>query len=82
MATTRMTFRPLTAVCLVLAAIFVVVGIVYVTKSASGLPSFFPGHEAGVARHHTKHGIASFGLAVLALAGAWFTTAPSSTGTT
>lgn len=79
MATTRMTFRPLTAVCLVLAVIFVVVGIVYVSKSAGALPSFFPGHQAGVTRHHTKHGIACFGLSVLALAGAWFTTAPSST---
>jgi hypothetical protein len=72
---TNLTFRPLTAVCIAAAAVLVIIGIIYVTKTADGLPSFFPGHSAGSAHHHTKHGIAAFGLAALALIGAWFTTA-------
>jgi hypothetical protein len=71
--------RPLTIVLIVLAGIFVVAGVVYFTRGASDLPSFFPGHAAHSTRHHVKHGIAMFGLAVLALIGAWFTTAPERT---
>jgi amino acid permease len=73
---TNFKFRPLTAVCLALAIAFVIIGIVYFTSTASALPSFLPGHQAGSAHHHTKHGIAMIGLAVLAVIGAWFTTAP------
>jgi amino acid permease len=73
---TRFKIRPLTAVLIVLAVVFVALGVVYFTTTASKLPSFFPGHQAGSTRHHTKHGIAMLGLAVLALIGAWFTTSP------
>lgn len=76
---TRLTFRPLTAACLVVAAGCIVVAVVYFTKTADALPSFFPGHTNGSGRHHIKHGIAFIGLAVLALIGAWFTTAPPKT---
>jgi hypothetical protein len=72
----RLRFRPTTAVCLLLAAVLVVVAIVYFIKTAGALPSFFPGHATGSTKHHTKHGIAFLGLAALALVGAWFTTAP------
>jgi amino acid permease len=74
---TNIKFRPLTAVCLVLAIAFAIVGVVYFTSTASALPSFLPGHQASSAHHHTKHGIAMIGLAVLAVIGAWFTTAPA-----
>jgi amino acid permease len=57
---------------------FVVLGLIYLTTGANNLPSFMPGHDAHVTRHHAKHGIAMFGLAALAWVGAWFTTAPSS----
>ena len=77
----RLQFRPLTALCLAIAAVCVVIAIVYFTKTADALPTFFPGHAAGSGRHHTKHGIAFIGLAVLALIGAWFTTAPSKPNT-
>jgi amino acid permease len=70
-------FRPVTALLVVLAIALVAVGVVYLTTSADQLPSILPGHQAHLTRHHTKHGIAMFGLAVLALVGAWFTTAPS-----
>jgi amino acid permease len=68
--------RPLTAVLIVVAIALVAVAVVYFTTTATKLPSFFPGHQAGSTRHHTKHGIAVLGLAVLALIGAWFTTSP------
>jgi hypothetical protein len=45
---------------------------VYFLIPADQLPGFFPGHEAGVTRVHTKHGIVS-GVAgvVLLAAGVW-----------
>jgi hypothetical protein len=70
-------FRPATMLLVLAAIVFVVLGVVYFTTAADKLPSFMPGHQAHITRHHTKHGIAMFGLAVLALVGAWFTTAPS-----
>jgi amino acid permease len=73
----KIKFRPLTAMCLLAAVAFVVVGVVYFTQTAASLPSFVPGHQAGSAHHHVKHGIAMIGLACLALVGAWFSTAPA-----
>ena len=73
----RIQIKPLTIALVVLAALFVVAGIVYFSTAAKSLPSFFPGHDVHLASKHTKHGIAMIGLAVLALIGAWFTTAPS-----
>lgn len=45
---------------------------VYFLVPADQLPGFFPGHETGVMRVHSKHGIAS-GVAgvVLIAAGMW-----------
>ena len=76
----KIKFRPLTGLLIALAVLFVLAGVVYLSKSAANLPSFFPGHQAGSAHKHTKHGLAMFGLAVLSLVGAWFTTAPDRTG--
>ncbi len=59
------------ALLLVLAVVLVVVGVIYFADTAGKLPSFFPGHQAGSAHKHTKHGIAAIIVAVLALAGAW-----------
>jgi len=76
-------FRPLTGLCILAAVVFVIIAIVYFAESASNLPSFFPGHQAGLARHHVTHGIAMIVLAAVALIAAWFSTAPGSTsGTT
>lgn len=58
----------------VLGALLVVVAAVYLSQSAAHLPALFPGHQAGATKHHTKHGLAALGLAVLAWVGAWFTT--------
>ena len=77
----KLTFRATTAACLGVAVVCVVVALVYFAKTADALPTFFPGHKTGSTRHHIKHGIAFIGLAVLALVGAWFTTAPANTPT-
>jgi hypothetical protein len=63
-----------TAVLVVLGLAFAAVGVVYLTQTAAHLPSFFPGHQAGLAHHHTKHALFAFALAVLSWVGAWFTT--------
>ena len=60
----------------------IVVGIVYFAEPASGLPSFFPGHEAGSSHHHVKHGIAAVVVGLAALAFAWFASAPPKRPTT
>jgi hypothetical protein len=55
-----------------LGVVLLVIAAVYVLVPADQLPGFFPGHEAGVARVHMKHGIVSgvAGLVLLA-AGNW-----------
>jgi hypothetical protein len=55
-----------------LGVIMLVIAAVYFLMPADQLPGFFPGHEAGVTRVHTKHGIVSgvAGLVLLA-AGVW-----------
>ena len=75
-SSSKVVFRPLTFALLALGGLFVLAGVIYVTKSAAHLPAFFPGRQHGATRHHTKHGIAMFGLAALSWIGAWFTTAP------
>ena len=57
---------------IVLGLLFAAAGVVYLAKTAAQLPSFFPGHQAGYAHHHTKHALAAFALAILSWAGAWF----------
>jgi hypothetical protein len=68
--------RPLTVVLVVAAVVLIAIGVYYFVTPAHDLPAFVPGHEAHGTNHHTKHGLAAIGLAVVALVGAWFTTAP------
>lgn len=62
----------------VLGVMLVIVAGMYFAESASSLPSWLPGHEAGSSHHHVKHGIAALvvalGLGVLV----WFRTGPQS----
>ncbi|MGB9115712.1 hypothetical protein [Bradyrhizobium sp.] len=51
-----------------LGVVLLVVAGVYFLTPADQLPTFFPGHEAGVMRVHTKHGIVA-GVAGLVLLG-------------
>lgn len=55
-----------------LGVLLIAVAVVYFVVPADSLPGFFPGHEAGVTRMHTKHGLVS-GVAgvILLAAGMW-----------
>ncbi len=63
----------------VLGVLFAVAGVVYLTRTASDLPSFFPGHLAGSAHKHVKHGLGMFVLAAVTWLGAYFTTGTKQT---
>jgi hypothetical protein len=55
-----------------LGVVLLIVAAVYFMMPADQLPSFFPGHEAGVTRMHTKHGIVAAVAGVALLAGGWW----------
>jgi len=59
------------AVCIILGLALLVIAAVYFFVPADSLPGFFPGHEAGVARVHVKHGVVSgvIGVVLLAIGG-------------
>ena len=72
-----MTKRPALIVPAVIVGLaLLVVAALYFADSAAALPSFFPGHEAGSAHHHVKHGIAAGLLGLACLVFAWFQTGP------
>jgi hypothetical protein len=55
-----------------LGVVLLVVAAVYFLMPADQLPSFFPGHEAGVTRMHTKHGIVAGIAGLVLLAAGWW----------
>jgi uncharacterized membrane protein len=55
-----------------LGVVLLVVAGVYFLMPADQLPSFFPGHEAGVTRVHTKHGVVAAVAGLVLLAGGWW----------
>jgi hypothetical protein len=70
-----MTKRPALIVpAVILGIVLLVVAGIYLAESASSLPSFFPGHQAGSAHHHVKHAIAAGLLGIACLVFAWFQT--------
>jgi hypothetical protein len=70
-----MTKRPqLIIPAVLLGILFLVIAVIYWADSASSLPSFFPGHDAGSAHHHVKHGIAAAIVAIGCFVFAWFQT--------
>ena len=70
-----MTKRPALIIpAVVVGLLLLVVAVIYFADSASALPSFFPGHQAGSAHHHVKHGIAAALLGLACLVFAWFQT--------
>ena len=74
-----MTKRPALIIPAVIAGIvLIVIAVIYWVSTADGLPSFFPGHTAGSAHHHVKHGIAAFILGLGCFIFAWFQTEPKS----
>ena len=70
----------LVVLAVVLGIALIAVAIVYWAEPAGSLPSFFPGHEAGSAHHHVKHGIAAFLCGVACFVFVWFNTGPKKSG--
>jgi len=59
-------------ILIVIGLVLIALGIVYLMVPADSLPSFLPGHEAGLARARTKHGLLAGALGVVVLAaGFW-----------
>ncbi len=59
-------------VCIVLGIALIMVAAIYFLMPADALPSFFPGHETGLARLRIKHGIVSGAAGVVLLALGWW----------
>jgi uncharacterized membrane protein HdeD (DUF308 family) len=66
--------RILVPLAIVVGVLLILVGLVYFIEPAKSLPGFFPGHEAGSAHHHVKHGIAALFVGLACLVYAWFQT--------
>jgi len=66
--------RLLAVLAIVVGLVLIAIAVVYWAEPARSLPSFFPGHQAGSAHHHVKHGIASFLVGLACLVFAWFNT--------
>jgi hypothetical protein len=64
--------RPMKLVATVLGIALFIVAAIYFLMPADQLPSFFPGHETGLARIRMKHGLVSGGAGVVLLAIGWF----------
>lgn len=60
------------AIVIVIGVILIVVAAVYFLVPADALPTFFPGHETGLMRVRTKHGILSGAVGILLLALGWW----------
>jgi amino acid permease len=54
------------------------ISVVYFITPANNLPSFFPGHEAGLMKTHMKHGIGSLILGLGCFVLVWFQTGKKS----
>jgi len=65
----------LTAGSVIVGIILIIIGGVYLMKTAGNLPSFFPGYMAGATNIHIKHGIASILLGLALFVYAWFASA-------
>jgi hypothetical protein len=59
-------------ICVVLGIALLVTAGMYFLMPADALPSFFPGHETGMARMRYKHGMVSGASGVVLLAVGWW----------
>jgi hypothetical protein len=72
--------RQLILPAVLLGVVLIAIAIIYWVSTASGLPSFFPGHKAGSNTHHFKHGLAACLLGLACFVFAWFQTGPAGRG--
>ena len=70
------TQKTTTAVAAVIGLNFLAVAVLYWIEPAGALPSFLPGHAAGSAQHHLKHGVLALALAIVCFLIAWFQSGP------
>jgi hypothetical protein len=76
-----MSKRPaLIVLTVIVGLLLLALAVVYWVDSASALPSWLPGHEAGSSHHHVKHGLAAALLGLGCLVLAWFWTGPRQAG--
>jgi hypothetical protein len=59
-------------VMILVGVLLLIAAVVYFITPAGSLPGFLPGHEAGAATPHTKHGILALALAICAFVAARF----------
>ena len=55
-----------------LGVLLIVVAAIYLLVPADSLPSFFPGHETGLARLRVKHGLVAGVAGIVLIAIGWF----------
>ncbi len=75
----RMQNNVVTIGAAVVGLVFLILAGVYWTHTADSLPAFLPGHVAGDAHVHFKHGIGSLVLALALFAFAWFSSGRKTT---
>ena len=68
--------RSVTALLIIVGILLVGLSFVYFTHTADALPHWLPGHQAGLTKVHTKHGLGSLLLGIGAFIWAWFQSAP------
>ena len=56
----------------ILGALLIAIAATYFLFPADALPSFMPGHEAGLLRPRMKHGIAAGALGIVMFVIGWF----------
>jgi uncharacterized membrane-anchored protein YitT (DUF2179 family) len=60
------------AIVIVIGVILIVIAAVYFLVPADSLPTFFPGHETGLTRIRTKHGMLAGALGIVLLVLGWW----------
>jgi len=64
--------KPLVSVVVIAGIILLFCAAVYFIEPARSLPSFFPGYDKSLMKHHYKHGIGALLLGLAFFAFAWF----------
>ena len=59
-------------ILIIIGVALVALAIYYWVTPAGSLPSFIPGHLAGSAQKHLKHGLLAAFVGILCFLGAWF----------